>query len=44
MFKFRYIKLDNILAELNENLETTDDKNTILDTIEVMKEYLKQLK
>lgn len=44
MFKFRYIKLDNILAELNKNLETTDDKNTVLDTIEVIKEYLKQVK
>ena len=43
-FELRYIHIDNILEELNNNLEITPNKNIVLDTIESVKEYLKQIK
>ncbi|MDD3242011.1 MAG: NUDIX hydrolase [Bacilli bacterium] len=40
MFELRYIHKDSIIEELNKSLETCTNKNVILDTLEVVKEYL----
>ena len=40
-FKLRYIHKDKVLTELEKSLETCTEENKIKDTIEAIKEYLK---
>lgn len=40
-FKLVYIKKDKAIEELTNCLETCSNKNVVMDTIEVVKEYLK---
>jgi len=41
LFEFRYIPLLKVKEVLNDNLVISDNKNTILDTLEAIDEYLK---
>lgn len=41
LFEFRYVSLDNVLDELNDNLEVCKNKNTVKDTIKAITIYLK---
>ncbi len=41
MFELKYLKLDNIIEELNKNLKISNKKNTVRDTIEAVIEFLK---
>lgn len=40
MFELKYIHIDKVLQELEDNLICCNRKNVVLDTIEVVKEYL----
>lgn len=42
LFEFRYVSLDNVLDELNNNLEICKNKNTVKDTIKVVEVYLEE--
>lgn len=42
LFEFRYISLNNVLDELNDNLEVCKNKNTVKDTIKAIEVYLKE--
>ena len=39
-FKLVYVKKDDVIPELTRYLEICKNKNVVLDTLEVMKEYL----
>ena len=41
MFEFKYIPLDKVLNELEKTLLTCTREGVVLDTIDVIKEYLK---
>lgn len=41
MFEFRYIKLDEVIKEIESTLDICKNKATARDTIEVLKEYIK---
>lgn len=40
-YKLEYIHKSNILKVLEDNLKTTEYKNTVSDTLEAIKEYIK---
>lgn len=42
LFEFRYVSLDNVLDELNDNLEVCKNKNTVKDTIKAIEVYLEE--
>lgn len=42
LFEFRYVSLNNVLDELNDNLEVCKNKNTVKDTIKAIEVYLKE--
>lgn len=42
LFEFRYISLNNVLDELNDNLEVCKNKNTVKDTIKAIEVYLEE--
>lgn len=42
LFEFRYVSLDNVLDELNDNLEVCKNKNTVNDTIKAIEVYLEE--
>lgn len=42
LFEFRYIPLNKVLEELNNNLEICKNKNTVKDTLEALKIYLEK--
>jgi len=43
-FKIEFINKKNILKKLNKNLKTTNDKETVIDTIDAINEYLSNKK
>lgn len=42
LFEFRYVSLNNVLDELNDNLEVCKNKNTVKDTIKAIEVYLEE--
>lgn len=40
LFEFRYVSLNSVLDELNDNLEVCKNKNTVKDTIKAIEVYL----
>lgn len=42
MFKLQYFAKETILEELTKSIDESTSKNVVLDTIEVIKEYLKR--
>lgn len=42
-FEFKYIKLDSIMKELEDNLKVSTKKGVVLDTIEAVSQYLNHI-